>query len=139
MALPLAYAPEPVFGAGAASTAGGGVVRAGGLDAAGKPASTVSFSLGCGSACTPAPAGPVVPLTAARAFAANTETLIVGRSELAHTAAYLLSEKSLEAMPLRQPRSGAVAVAIPAIEEIAIVGGVLDDGSIADTLEFFVH
>lgn len=118
----LPYPGDSNVGAGAAPVDATHLVLAGGTDASGStPAPTRTIDLACAAACVPTAlsvtfAKPVVP---ASVFSLGSNAALVVGEELAEgnstrTAAFLLESlagtPTLREVPLREPRSGAIAV-----------------------------
>jgi hypothetical protein len=131
---PLAYAADPVVGAGAIALDASTVLRIGGKDSAGKAAPTVELSLGCGAGCQPKGAGDPFDATRVHAFFSRSGAiLVVGDGADGQTVAARFEDGKLTSVPLREPRTGAAALALPT-GHVAIAGG-----SAATTLELFIE
>jgi hypothetical protein len=144
--LPSGYAPDESEGAGVVVLSGDELLRVGG-SVGGEPAPSVRYMLSCLADCTPEAAEPSVPLMAATAFAFEPDAmpgappgdvLVVGTDGAGSTAAYRLREGAAQLVPLREPRRGAMALAIPAIGQLAVLGGVAADGQPVHSIELYI-
>ncbi|MDC0745279.1 hypothetical protein [Polyangium mundeleinium] len=144
-----AFAPrdmpaDATEGAAAVVAGDGKMALVGGLDAMGADAKVRTWSPSCTSGCAAEEvAGAALPvgITRAQGFSlGGSRMLVVGHEA---TAAKLVrvfvidrSGPSVEERPLREPRAGAAVVAAPN-GTLAILGGVLEDGSPALHVETF--
>ena len=129
--VPLAFPPDATEGAALAALDSTTVVRIGGA------ADSVSLDLGCGTSCAPAAWSEPVALDAAQGFSlSNGSVLAVGQAQGA-TRAYLMSESSAQELPLREPRSNGIAVALPT-GHVAVVGGSVS-GEPTRSIELFAE
>lgn len=134
----LGYAADPTTGAGLAVLDGSTVLRVGGRDAQGDHAATVSLALGCNSSCKPQARGTPVPLDHARAFHFDSgDVLVVGDDDSGKTGAVRLTGTAQSPVPLREPRSHATALLAPT-GQVAVVGGLLADGTPARSVELYL-
>ncbi len=132
------YPADPTTGAGLAALDGSTVLRVGGRDAQGNPAKTVSLTLGCSGACTPQTRGAPVPLDHARAFHFDSgDVLVVGDDDSGKTGAIRITGGAASPIALREPRSHATALLAPT-GQIAVVGGLLADGTPAHSVELYL-
>ncbi len=136
----LPFPADTTVGAALTTLDNSSVLRLGGLDESGAAAETVSIALGCGTSCTPAPTGPTIELAQAQAFPLPSgKVLVVGDDATGATsAAVWLDTDVAETLPLREPRSGASALALPT-GHVAIVGGAHPDGTPAGSIELFIE
>jgi hypothetical protein len=140
--VPLAYPPDPTVGMALGRIDDATVVLLGGTDpTSGTAARSRAAALSCTQACTTTElaSGPL-PLRQARAFPLGAGALLaVGDTDQGETQAYAVtaSTASMRALPLREPRKGATAVALSS-GQIALIGGdLLTDGSPARRIEIF--
>ncbi|EYF02461.1 hypothetical protein [Chondromyces apiculatus] len=138
------FPPDPTAGAGAVVGGLGDVVLIGGLLPGGTPAPTRRLAPACATDCAPAPLDTALlpaPLADVRAYAFPAgRALALGTDATpdagAHTRSFLLDliTGAASELPLREPRAGASVIPAPN-GTLALLGGVLDDGSPALTLE----
>jgi hypothetical protein len=136
--VPLSYPADATAGAALVPIDSASALRVGGRNAAGGAAETAFLALGCGSACAAEPRGAPVALDEASGFSFDGGLgLVVGRASGGETAAFRIDgEGAAEPVPLREPRTGATALRLPT-SHVAVVGGVLGDGSPATSIELF--
>ncbi len=131
-------------GAAAVVAGEGKMALVGGIDAAGAAAASRTWSPSCTAACTTEEVtGAAVPvgITGAMAFSLGTgKVLVVGHEATAAKRVRVfvidLDGGAVEERALREPRSGATVVPAPN-GTVAILGGVLEDGSPALHVETF--
>ncbi|MDI1447716.1 hypothetical protein [Polyangium sp. 6x1] len=131
-------------GAAAVVAGDGRMALVGGIDAAGAGAKTRTWSPSCTSECAAKEvAGAELPvgLSRSQAFSlGGSRVIVVGHealgAKLVRSFMIDLSEPAVEERPLREPRAGATVVAAPN-GTLAILGGVLEDGSPALHVETF--
>ncbi len=128
----LPYPPDPTTGA-ALVARDDRVWRVGGRSA-GADAPSVELSLICGSNCTAAQIGNPLSLGPCQAFDRAGEVLIVGVDAAGKTRAKAGLDGA--SIPLRVPRSGGSALALPT-GHIALLGGTADNGGPVTQLELF--
>jgi hypothetical protein len=115
--VPLPFPADPTEGAALVDAGEGRVLRLG------AGVATVSLTLGCGSGCAPEPAGDGLALERPYAFrVADGSVLAVGGNGSGETRAMRLQDGVVTEISLREPRSGAVALALPT-GHVAVVGG----------------
>ena len=132
------YPADPTTGSGLVALDGSTVLRVGGHDPQGKAAASVALTLGCNSACAAQTRGDPVPLAPARAFHFDSgDVLVVGTDSSGMTGAIRLTGNAQSKLTLREPRKDATAVLAPT-GQVAIVGGLLADGSSARSIELYL-
>jgi hypothetical protein len=99
----------------------------------------VSLALGCGTGCTPEPAGVALDLVRAWGFLLPSKrVLVIGESASGQTTATLWSETQAVPVPLREPRQAASAILAPT-GHVTIAGGTHLDGTPALSVELFIE
>jgi len=135
----LPYPSDETTGSALVARDGSRVLRVGGRDAASSPAPSVELDLGCGTGCQPTPAGADVALDRAAAFSvAEGHVLVVGDDADGNTSAALLDGTSATPVPLRDPRKGATALALPT-GHVGVVGGIGGDGAGVGSVELYIE
>jgi hypothetical protein len=130
----LAFAPDPTTGAALTSFDKNLVMRVGGRLPDDAWAPTVVIDLACTSDCSPQRFGEPVELDRAQAFRLSDSVVVVGDDADGSTAVKLITPAGLEDVELREPRAGARAVQ-NTLDQVLVVGGTLDDGSPARSIE----
>jgi hypothetical protein len=136
----LSFATDATVGAAAVARPSGEAVLVGGLDASGRAAAVRLVDPRCSSRCTAKALGVALPsaLVGAHAFSISADRIVVVGSEPAggQSRAFELdlAKGEARALPLREPRRGAVAVPAPN-GTLALFGGTLDGGGPALTVE----
>ncbi len=143
----LAFPADDVTGAAMVLIGEQLVALVGGRDAMGMPAPTRVLDLQCVTKCEESPGTQVVteanvPELAARtqAYAMSTGALlVVGEADDGETLAFrvAIAEKTVTALPLRDPRRGATPVPTPNGTHLALIGGERTAGGPATSLELF--
>jgi hypothetical protein len=146
----LNFAPDATAGAAAAPLDDRQLLLAGGLSADGQPAQPRIVDVSCSSNCAPLALTPtgtpfelrdglLVALSQSDALLVG--TTLPGASNPGQTAVMRLSISGQQlsglTVPLREPRSGAVAAQLPN-GMVAVVGGLSDSGAAVRNIEMFI-
>lgn len=100
-------------------------------------AETVGLRLDCGADCALTAAGPVVELDRVGAYGIDDDEFVVaGDAADGQYTVIRIGDEAREVVPLREPRRGASTLLAPN-GQILVVGGELDSGEPARTLELF--
>lgn len=114
------------------------LLRVGGRTADGDYAATVALDLDCSEDCAPVVHSVPVELERVEAFRLDAGILVVGTDAEGLTAVRLLDESGLTPVELREPRRGARAM-INFLGQVAVIGGTLESGAPATSLELFLR
>ncbi len=128
--------PDPTTGAALVGFDKNLVMRVGGQSPGGDWAPTVVIDLGCSSECSPRRFGEPIELDRAQAFRLSDSVLVVGDDADGNTAVRRIAPEGVEDVELREPRARARAVR-NTLDQVLVVGGTLEDGSLARSVELF--
>jgi hypothetical protein len=145
----LPFAPEPLEGAAATALDGNRLLLAGGSDPQGTPMPARTLDLACSSSCTPQSLAGTenAALSSASAWTLSPSRALVfgtapgGAPDAGNNCVVVVkvlgTTGQAEAIPLREPRTGATALALPT-GQVAVAGGRSPGGQPVRTLELFI-
>ena len=132
----LPFAADPTAGAAVVPIDGSLVLRVGGTGPDNNPAPTVVLDLSCAADCVPRPFGGPIGLTHAQGFRLRESVLVVGEDADGFTSACLVTEQGNQQVQLHERRTGARAFHT-FLDQVVVVGGTLEDGTDALSVELF--